>query len=534
MKLLSGAVLASCVLTFTSCEGFDLGGLLGGNCTTSVNGSMELLTPSEQKAKLDSVGVKVLDACPAEDVEDFFDFGSAFVKEYIDRDDEYDFDALFEFGEDAAESSRKEYKDEWWYDSALKQSVNNNVWDIVVVLSNHKGDFTFGKNALTKDGNSTYDGVRVKMPLRGKNYEARLNTSGKTTKAFYRYLYYSEYNNSYGYWDENADQWVSVDGVVKEIYQEDYKFEIHVPENIEIGIYEDGNPMATLKVKTSQSFSAAGLDPTIDNINYDVTVFLNNGYEIDINDIAYDGAKGTAGGAFNMKKDGKSIVSASVSGQAQIENITESEQRNDEYDNRRWEETSVKVNYANNIDLLVDILGEVQLKGTCSDVKELNEAIDKYYDELSYWDDSMVSNSGPTRTPDEAAAARHLNNINAKLNLSVYYNYDYTKKQAHVEFEMSKERCDWDPNNDGNYNNDYDYDLMPVIVFNDNSRYTIEDYFTEEAFKNLLDKSETFAEGYDRLFGEYFDGLLSKEELQPQDPSLDFTHPDEEYQEGTR
>lgn len=499
MKLLSGgAVVVSCLLTFTSCEGFDLGGLLGGNGGDGGNGSVELLTPSEQKAKLDSVGVKVLEKCPAGDFEDFCDFYSAFVKEYIDRDDEYGFDALFEFGEDAVDSSCKELKDEWWYDAALKQSVNDNVWDIVVVLSNHKGDFTFGADSLSRDRNSTYDGVRVKMPLRGKNYEARLTTSGKTTRAYYRYLYHSEWHDGYGYWDEDTDQWVSVEGGVTEIYNEDYKFEIHVPENIEIGIYENDSQMATVKIKTAQSFSAAGLDPTLDNINYDVTVFLNNGYEIVVNDVAYDGAKGTAGGAFNLKKDGEPIVSASVSGQAQIENTTDSEG------------TSAKVNYAKKIDFLVDVIGEVQMKGSCSDAKELSEAMDEYYDALSYWDDN--DGYSTRKQPDETAALRHLNNINAKIDISVYYNLDYSKKQAHVEFEMYKERSEWDENGDGNYDNDYDYDLMPVIVFNDNSRYAVEDYFTEEAFKNLLDKSEAFAEEYDALFGEYFDGLFSKEE----------------------
>lgn len=546
MKLLSGAVLVSCLLTFTSCEGFDLGGLLGGNGTTSGNGSMELLTPSEQKAKLDSVGVKVLDACPAEDVEDFFAFYRDFVEEYMERED-YNFDALYEWSEGELEKFGPGNTAQHWFDPVKGEDYQGSIVDITVLLSNHKGDFTFGANAVTKDKDSTFDGVRVSMPLRGKNYEARLVSSGKVTMAYYHYMYYSSYVSSWhdGYWDYENDTWVPAyfdyntgewipygKETIKRIYEDDFKLNIGVPENIELGLYEEGQPMATIQIKAKQSFTASGLNPAVDNFNYDITVFFNNGYELFMQEIAYDGAKSNASFGMTFKKDGQSLVSSAVTGSVSLENDVYKYEGSEYVQYEEREYTTVKLNHANNIDLLVDILGEVQLKGTCSDVKELNEAIDKYYDELSYWGNGTVSDSGATRTPDEAAAARHLNNINAKLNLSVYYNYDYTKKQAHVEFEMSKERSDWDPNNDGNYNNDYDYDLMPVIVFNDNSRYTIEDYFTEEAFKNLLDKSETFAEGYDRLFGEYFDELLSKEELQ--DPSLDFTYPDEEYQKGTR
>ena len=128
------------------------------------------------------------------------------------------------------------------------------------------------------------------------------------------------------------------------------------------------------------------------------------------------------------------------------------------------------------------------------------------------------------------AAARYLNNINAKLDLNVYYDNDYSKKQARVEFEMNKYKVDWDPNDDGNYDNDYYYDLMPVIVFNDNSRYTIDDYFTEEAFEHLLEKADGFAADYEELFGEYFDDLFVKDDV----PTYHPEYPGTEYPEGTR
>ena len=57
-------------------------------------------------------------------------------------------------------------------------------------------------------------------------------------------------------------------------------------------------------------------------------------------------------------------------------------------------------------------------------------------------------------------------------------------------------------NGDGYVNSeDIDYFLLPVIVFNDGSRYAFEDYFTKAAFKALIDRVDEFAEEYDDLFG---------------------------------
>lgn len=559
--LTGGAIVLSCVLTLNSCEGFDLNSFLedlnpdnenvegdeddeGSGLFPGGGGTAELLTPTEQKAKLEKVGVKLLEKCPAEDVEDFFAFYEAFVKEYMERED-YDIEALYEWSEEELEKFGPGNTAKHWFDPIKGEEYEGSVVDITVLLSNHRGEFTFGKNAVTKKANSSFDGVKLNIPLRGKNYEARLVSSGKVTKAYYHYMYYSSYESSWydGYWDDEKSVWVPAyfdyttgewipydKEKVKYIWEDDFKFNIGVPENIEVGLYEDGKPMATIHIKTKQSFTAAGLNPAVDNFDYDINVFFNNGYELIMQDVAYDGAKSNASFGMTFKKDGQSLVSGAAAGSVNIENAVYEYQYSydDDYEEAR-KYTTVKVNHANNINLLVDILGEVQFKGTCSDAEELNEAIDNYYDALSYWDDSSTGTAA-THTPDEVAAARYLNNINAKLDLNVYYDNDYSKKQARVEFEMNKYKVDWDPNDDGNYDNDYYYDLMPVIVFNDNSRYTIDDYFTEEAFEHLLEKADGFAADYEELFGEYFDDLFVKDDV----PTYHPEYPGTEYPEGTR
>lgn len=132
---------------------------------------------------------------------------------------------------------------------------------------------------------------------------------------------------------------------------------------------------------------------------------------------------------------------------------------------------------------------------------DASESLDAYYDALSTWDDE----TGSEKTPDEATALRHLANFNAKIDCGVYYNGSSTR-QATVVFEMDKyfEEAYWDRNGDGVVNsadNYVYYDVLPVIVFGDGSRYTVEDYFTEEAFDKLLDEIEGFEEDYDDLLG---------------------------------
>lgn len=512
MKFLLGGVMLSCLLIFTSCEGFDFNDLMNpdqdenvddgtddgeeGDTPVVPGGNAALLSPDEQKTKLDEVGVKILEKCPANDMEDFFEFYDAFIKEYIDREVEYDFDALFSFGEGVVKDAYDENSNNW-FDASKMQYTREDVMDLVVIMSDHNADFMFGPDSVSRDRTSTFAGVRADIPLRGKNYEARIVASGKTTTAYYNYLDNYQWSSEGGYYDRDKDEWVEVNGTVTMVYKDDFEITVNVPEQIEIGLYEDGAPMATVVVDAVQSFTAAGLNPSLDNFNYDITVFFNNGYELYVKDVAYDGVKGEAGGGISIIKDGMPLVSAAATGKASVENTIGSWESSD---GSKDEYTSVKVNYAKDIQLLADIIGEVQIKGTCSNAKEFSESMDAFYEALDYWDGNGY------RLPDEQAALRHLNNLNAKIDLGVYYDLDYTTKQAHVEFELDKQRCDWDINGDGVQNSDdIDYDLIPVIVFNDKSRYTIEDYFTEEAFQNLLDRVDGFADEYDKLFGKYFE-----------------------------
>ena len=516
IKFLSGgAVLVALMMAFSSCEGFDLESFLNGGKTDdeeNVDGGIggigedsgsptTQLTPDAQKAKLEAVGIKLIDKCPADDFQKFFDLYGAFCEEYAGNDD-YDFSAF----EDLVEESMDKVFDEKYSntcDEVGKICRNTGVTVITVAFANHTGVYTFGADAVVKDGDSA-DGLRLNLPLNGKNYVAELKTSGKVTKATYTYIEKEVANNDHNHRDENGcvsdnvmmpdaeGNWVDPDQGWTTYFDDQTRIEMDVPECIDITIYENGAKMAEVKMTLSQSFSANGLNPAVDNFNADVEVFLDNGYEIEFSKVAFDGAKQQFGGSVIFKKDGTELVAAAGAGKAELVNSVY------EYD-YEWgsgEYKTVELRSAKDFNVVVDILGEVQLKGKCSDAKAAYEAYEAYFDALSRYD-----NNGNRREPDESTARRHLNNLNACFDMGVYYDLG-NNRQAKVIFDMDKHWDEWD---DMAY-----YDIKPLIVFENGMSYSIEEYFTEEAFELLIQRFGEASEDYSDLLGDY--GFAEKEQ----------------------
>lgn len=475
--LLSGAVVA---LMLSSCDGVNSG---SGNITKE-------LDTDEQKEKLEQVGVKLMDQCPADEFQKYFDLAEQFEDAYMT--DDYDVDALVDF---AGQSEEKAFSEEVTavYNEINRTYTKESVCNLAVVLSNHKGEFTFGSDGVVLVDTVGVDGTKVNFTLNGKNYVAQIKSSEKTTRAFYSYSDYYKSNHDWGYTDEYGD-YIYFDDPITSVYDYVMTFSIDVPEKVEVSLTENGKSMGSIELNFTQSFTAAGLNPSTDNINVSASVVIDNGYEMVLNKFAYDGKTSTAGTSVMFKKDGLTLISGEASGSVQIENYTE--EYSQSYGEGRY--TSAKVTKAKDVEISIDFLGEVQFKGSSSNVKELSESLEAYWDALSTYDDN-----GHPRTPDESAALRHLNNVNAKLDLNVYYDGG-SNSQAKVEFEMDKYQYDWDSNYDGLIDaKDVDYDLAYVIVFNDGSRYSIEEYFDEASFSALIDKSESFADDYEDLLGIY-------------------------------
>lgn len=444
------------------------------------------LTPSAQKSKLQDVGKKIMDMCPPEEFTSTADLLEKFSEAYFTET--YNWDDLSVWFDNAIDTGFKTQENGELKGNTYKYEF---LADMVILLSDHTGILTLGKDAAKlTESNET----KIVFSLDGKNYEAVLTSKGKVTEAFFSYKF-NEESNSYGYHDYETNSWISTEDIIKHERHETINVTVGVPEEITMEITENGSPLATVNAKFSPNFTEAGLEPTVDSFAMELS-FSFNGYEFILSTLSYKGASGKAEFGHSFKKDGVCIYSSKASGDIKFDITTLEDSWGED---NAYSFTTVEFKTANNFSASVDILGEIQARGTCSDAMELSEAFNDFWD-------AIYSEYGA----DETAAKRALNNVNAKFDVGIYYD-NGNNKQADIEFEYShsRQQCDWDVNYDGFVNQDdvierYGYET--VIVFNDGSRYSIEDYFTEDAFSSLIEHAEEFAEAFEEVFAYFIEG----------------------------
>ena len=122
--------------------------------------------------------------------------------------------------------------------------------------------------------------------------------------------------------------------------------------------------------------------------------------------------------------------------------------------------------------------GEVQLDADCPNFKNL-------YDAAMYFEDA----------DDIDGANQWLDEVNKSYTAKLRFD-NTSVTQATFELEAMEENDGWDS---------YVY-TYPVMVFASNdSRYSLDDYFTESAFADLIDAMERLAEQFEDLYGDYFE-----------------------------
>ena len=120
-----------------------------------------------------------------------------------------------------------------------------------------------------------------------------------------------------------------------------------------------------------------------------------------------------------------------------------------------------------NAEINLDIMNQVQIKGTCSNVLYLIRFLEKAQ-ENEY---------------DKEEFGNYLNQANDLLNLDMYYGIIKAAAIKLARFE-----------------NDGCYYYTPIIIFSDGSSYSFEEFFTESNFKNLLGTVETILKEYEEMY----------------------------------
>lgn len=426
----------------------------------------KVLSPDEQKVKLEEIAENFMNEYPAAEFEEFFKLADKFAETYLDNvSDEY-WDPFFEYCEERGEDMFFYEEKEEEKNGEIHRSWNTEAF---LEFSQLKGLLTLGATSATCED---YDGTKMVFSLGKDKYIAELITSGKTTTAIYTYESIYGYEDYNGYWDEQNEYWVDEHVMVHT--KDRYHFEVEVPEKINVSVTKNGKDFAKAVFVFDNRFSADGVDVTVDCFQVTATITID-GHSVVLGKSGYDAATSKAVVTCALKKGEDIIAHTQISGDAKMKLVTEEDEWSNGYDTYTYPEFTL----AKNFDIYMDILGELQVRGKCTDGVSLAENVENFWD-----------------AENDTQAERAVDNMNNYVEAGLYY--DMTAPlQAEIVMDYFVEKDD--------YSGDTWYELEPIIVFSDGSKYAFYEYFDEDSFAGLESSFELWLDLYDTMLEHYFD-----------------------------
>lgn len=238
---------------------------------------------------------------------------------------------------------------------------------------------------------------------------------------------------------------------------------IVIPQQVTAAVTIDGRTEFSANVRTSCNFGST--------VTVDIAIDAN-GYVVKEN-VTVNPNSGSCSASFGI--DGETIVA--MNGTFTGNNLTNPDHIYDNY------ETIV-----GNATAVVSILNEAQLKGSCSDISAM---VQELYN--LEWDSSNIESA-------RQEAAIYNKYITAGLTYDNATNFVATLEIAPYEYESSYTTDVWNPDTqqyEQKVITNYYYYTEPLIVFtSDGSRFSLEDYFTEENFGGLIESFENLYKIY--------------------------------------
>lgn len=238
---------------------------------------------------------------------------------------------------------------------------------------------------------------------------------------------------------------------------------IVIPQQVTAAVTIEGRTEFSANVRTSCNFGST--------VTVDIAIDAN-GYVVKEN-VTVNPNSGSCSASFGI--DGETIVA--MNGTFTGNNLTNPDNIYDNY------ETIV-----GNATAVVSILNEAQLKGSCSDISAM---VHELYN--LEWDSSNIESA-------RQEAAIYNKYITAGLTYDNATNFVATLEIAPYEYESSYTTDVWNPDTqqyEQKVITNYYYYTEPLIVFtSDGSRFSLEDYFTEENFGGLIESFENLYKIY--------------------------------------
>lgn len=393
------------------------------------------LDSESQKLKLQATAQKFMKEVPADEMRNLSQLADYVNDAYIDNS-KFSNDVVTDWFKKLIDSNLspdgKEDISNYWSKEYYKR---------IIELSQFKGKFVAGKEGWTK---SNADDLQFEFKdQNGITCVLTLKTSGKTAKVYV--------GETWG----DCKYEPTIDGEYSKRIDVIEKNYVYVPEHITTTLLQGGNTLVSAEVNIDHSqFLGPEYDLSKDAVSTNATVKINN-YVWVIDRAAHNSKEGSAYVKGSMSKAGKTLVSFEASA---------ADTKLDK-DGELLQGGAAKVS--------VNILGEVQIKGTCSNVKTFADYLDKA--------DQFEEN--------ESQFKSYVNQANSLLNLGIYFNGG-SMRQAKVQLECFE---------DG-YANWKDWTYEPVLVFDDNSTYsTFTAFFNETSFREVINSFEDLVRSYEKL-----------------------------------
>ena len=426
-------LLAAAVVAFASCTLTKDDGTSGPvivNPDDILVGKNEVLDPDTQKVKLEQVGLKLMDIFPASEYEDLVEISEVLVS-HCDRyynDEDYDWTAIYE-----------SFDEEWQKGIYETVKVGDNKWETTInlFLSNCTGVLT-----LVQDAAEYAEGKDTKVILEdvdGEDWEMTL--VAKDLKK----VFIAE-------WNEDTYEYEEIEN------EEQYELTVEIPNSLTFEVKKGGKFFASVLMKFDYNISQDGISYENDRVSVTTEVKIDD-LALTLEKASVNAASGDIELKQTLTKGGMLIFSQTFSSKL----LVEIEEEEGEIVGGGVNESTVAYE--------LNILGELQLKGVCSDVKELAEKAEQDID-------------------SERTCKGIASDMTELLQLSLYYDCTSTV-QAKVEFEPMSDEDEY-------YGGEY-YWIEPVIVFEDGSRYSFEKYFRERDFRDLLDDFDLFVYDYEDM-----------------------------------
>ena len=391
-----------------------------------------IMDSGQQKEKLETIANSLMAELSASEVEDVVKTLSSLRNSLISTIDSetYDLSQIY----DQIEQREDDIYD---YEETTPYDITE-TW--MLLFSHVKGHVTLGPTAATyEDANNS----RVTYTdEKGVVWDMELTPVG-TEKSVYL--------------GEVVRTGISVDAVTgEERIESEYKIRITVgvPEQLVVSLKRNGADYVTMTYTFDVAISSGGVNVNRDKVSIGCSINFAN-YNLTVNKTAFNASTGKLEASSVLTKGGKLIVSEKVS--AEVEGI-DTEEPN-----------------ARNIEVEVDIMGAMQIKGACANLMSIVE---------------IFQESRPQSAKDWE---RIVNNVNTKFNINVYYDGS-NAVQSIMNLEPRWEDDDY-------------YWAEFALEFSDGSRYLFDEYFGGKEFEGVFNNFELFIEDYEELFERYFDFL---------------------------